>query len=91
VTCFWSVAGMLPGEVCCGAAVAAWLEIGRPLTPTSVSVASAAECCDAALQTAMSTETATTGWNWKGRETAMAATGLCRREEGTTSTAASCD
>jgi len=59
VICFLSAVGMLRGGVCCGVAVAAWLEIGRSLTTASLLVASAAACDDAGLQTATNMETAT--------------------------------
>jgi len=61
VTCFSSVAGMLRGEVCCGAAVAGLLEIGRPSTTALLLVASVAACDGAVLQLEMNTGMVTTG------------------------------
>ena len=80
---------MDPGEVCCGAAGVEWLEIGRPLM-TSLSAASAAACCDAALQMETNTETETMGWNWKVKEMVTVETESCRQGEGMTLTDASC-
>ena len=88
MTCFLSVAGMLPDGVCCGAVVAEWLEIGHSLK-TLVSAESAVACYDATLQTETNKEMETTGWNWKVK--VMVETESCQREEGTMLTDANCD
>lgn len=69
MTCFSSAAGMLRGEVCCGAAAVEWLEIGRLSTMTSVLVASVVACDGAVVQVATKIEMEMTGWNWKDRVT----------------------
>jgi len=52
---------MLQDEVYYGAAVVVWSEIGRPSTTASLSVALAAACDGAVLQTVMNMEMVMTG------------------------------